>query len=173
MKPLRAVSPRIPADIPAMDASDVRLYKTDKYKTNQYYYVLLITQSLRLKPIHYYKISLQLTVPQYARPRKAAGLPVAKMQAELKRIPPSCCKFNFKNTKVTINIFPTYFHFCHNFTVAALYYTLTGPHKSLLLYNLQWQAKLIKKKIQGQISRCTDSNWICGLPVIGKPLAMV
>lgn len=34
MKPLRAVSPRIPADIPAMDANDVRLYKTDKYKTN-------------------------------------------------------------------------------------------------------------------------------------------
>ena len=68
------------------------------------------------------------------------------MQAKLKRIPPSCCKFNLKNTKVTINIFLTYFHCCHNFTVAALYYTLTGPHKSLLLYNWQWQAKLIKKK---------------------------
>lgn len=32
MKPLRAESPRIPAEIPAMDANDVRLSKNKKLK---------------------------------------------------------------------------------------------------------------------------------------------
>lgn len=36
MKPLRAESPRIPAEIPAMDANDVRLSKNKK-KTETYY----------------------------------------------------------------------------------------------------------------------------------------
>ena len=31
MKPFRAVSPRIPAEIPAMDANDVRLFKKNVY----------------------------------------------------------------------------------------------------------------------------------------------
>lgn len=37
MKPLRAESPRIPAEIPAIDANDVRLSKNNKKKRQELY----------------------------------------------------------------------------------------------------------------------------------------
>lgn len=45
MKPLRPVRPRIPAEMPAMDASDVRLKKKKIFKL----YVIINSQQMEIK----------------------------------------------------------------------------------------------------------------------------